>query len=161
VLQQQTWLPAILEAGADEQALAQQLREGGYAALRSLIEEVQERIKRFEDEEAEETLRLIEAAARLAPEPGRVSPAWQTVWEDLRTMAQQKIKALRTVPPEERDGEWQVILDNPYVHQQIVCYPGLSFLEAAYLFGYFKTDLKRNEYVRLQKIVTVIMDFGG
>lgn len=159
-MHQQVWLPAIQEAGADDQALARRLREGGYAALRQLIEEVRGQIKRFEDGEAEETLRLIEAAARLSPEPGRVSPAWQTIWDDLRKITEQKIRVLRTIPPEERDGEWQVILDNPYVHQQVVCYPGLSFLEAAYLFGYFKTDLKRNEYVRLQKIVTVMMDFG-
>jgi hypothetical protein len=68
---------------------------------------------------------------------------------------------LETVPPDQRGGEWQVILDNPHTIQEIVCHPGLTFDDAAYLFSYFRPGLERNEYIRLQKIQNMIVQVGS
>lgn len=72
-----------------------------------------------------------------------------------------KIQVLQTIHKEDRDGEWQVIIDNPFAIQEVVCYPALNFLDAAYLYAYFRPDLEKNEYLRLQKIQTLVMEFGS
>lgn len=140
--------------------LQQEIRQEGYSALSRMIDQLKDRIKHFTDEEIDEVQHMIKRASEVFPVPGKISPAWQSIWDELRSMVEGKMKVLRSIPKEKRDGEWQVIMDNPYIHQDVVCYPGLSLMEAAYLYGYFLHDLKRNEYIRLQKIDTLIMDFG-
>ena len=52
-------------------------------------------------------------------------------------------------------------MDNPLVVQEVVCYPALTFGDAAYLYAYFRPQLEKSEYIRLQKIQTVIQEIGG
>ena len=52
-------------------------------------------------------------------------------------------------------------MDNPYTNENIVCYPGLSFIEAAYLYSYFMVNLAKNEYIRLQKVVNLLISSGS
>ena len=141
--------------------LSQELLQGGYSAVFRFVEQFRERIKTFGDEEIEKMQQLITKGETFLPEPGAVSPSWQDLWEHFRLVTDYKINALKTIPASERDGEWQVLLDNPYTHQDIVCYPGLTFAEAAYLYGYFRSDLKKNEYIRMQKVQNLIMEFGS
>ena len=146
---------------ADLNELRELFKKDGYPAFYGLITGLKDRIKHYEDDQAEEVERLIQRAAEMIPSPGTISPSWQTIWDELRAMTSSKNKVLNSVPQAKRDGEWQIIMDNPFVHQDVACYPGLSFLEAAYLYGYFRPDLAKNEYIRLQKVETVIMDFGA
>jgi hypothetical protein len=67
---------------------------------------------------------------------------------------------LSCIPAEDRAGEWQVLIDNPYVPQQVVCYPALTFLDAAYMYGYFQRELKPHECLRLQKVTHLLIKNG-
>lgn len=150
---------------ADTAELQQQLQDkvqsDGFTGLRLLLEGFKERLKRYSEPEQAHMEALIARAKRLFPKPGDFSPSWVSIWDDFEKMIAFKRFVFESVTPDGRDGEWQVIIDNPYTHQDIVCYPGLDFLDGAFLYAYFRTDLKQNEYIRLQKIQNVIMAFGS
>ncbi|MCZ8515995.1 hypothetical protein O9H85_27060 [Paenibacillus filicis] len=151
------------QALTDEQLseFQQRIRKEGFTGFRLFLEGFRERMKAFEDRDLEPMEALIERAKQLFPEPSDFSPSWVKIWDDFEQMISYKRLVFETIGPAEREGEWQIIIDNPYTHQEIVCYPGLSFLEGAFLYAYFRTDLKQNEYIRLQKIQNVIMAFGS
>jgi hypothetical protein len=150
------------KASTEEQCktIQQQLQTGGFSLFREFVDEYLEFIKAYTDEGKEEIHVLLDKSKRFFPDPGSFSPAWQTLWEDYGMIVKYKNIAMETVPANEREGEWQVILDNPYINQQVVCYPGLDFLEACYLYGYFHPGLENNEYLRLQKIQTLLYNHG-
>jgi hypothetical protein len=150
------------QAKSEQQLLTvvKEIHEGGYSSFRDFLEGFREKLKSFDDSDAEEVTALVEKAESLLPEPVSLSPSWENVWQELKETASYKIKALHTIPAQEREGEWQIVMDNPYTNQEIVCYPALSFLEAAYLYGYFRPTLKKNEYIRLQKIQNLLLDYG-
>ncbi len=154
---------SFIKAATDQELrdIQANMHEEGYSAFYRFLESFTEKIKCFQDEDAEDIARLLEKAKQWFPTPVVFSPSWEKVWEELEETIACKAKALQSIPAGERDGEWQIILDNPYAIQDVVCYPGLSFDEAAYLYGYFHPQLVKNEYVKLQKIQTVIMDFGS
>lgn len=133
----------------------------GYGAFRDLVDEFKAAIKRATDLDEEEVRSRIEAAERLFPEPAKFSPTWQVIWQELKGMLRWKAYVYRAVPEAERNGEWQILMDNPFTNQEVVCYPGLRFDEAANLFAYFRPNLVKNEYLRLQKVSTAITENGG
>lgn len=148
----------------DESEL-EQLREHvereGYSAFRQLLDQFMRALKQIENEESIGRVKLqVEKASSLFPEPARFSPSWQNVWNELLDSLRWMEHVYEHVAVSDRNGEWQVLLDNPFTNQEVVCYPGLQFQEAAYLFGYFKPTLVRNEYLRLQKITTAIIVTG-
>ncbi|WP_248925805.1 hypothetical protein [Paenibacillus hamazuiensis] len=152
-----------LEKAVSEEQLAelqQTINEGGYSAFYQLQEGFHEKVKNFVDEDGPEVQQLIEKARKLFPEPKKFSPSWQSLWDELAETTRLKIRVFQTIPKADRDGEWQIVMDNPVAVQDIVCYPGLEFMDAAYMFGYFRPKLEKNEYIRLQKIQNVIMEFG-
>jgi len=150
------------EAESDEQCarVQEELLHGGFSAFRTFVDDFHELLKRYEDADMESVKRLVDKAKRLIPDPGKISPAWQQLWPNFEQIVAYKNMAMQTVPESERDGEWQIVMDNPFVHSQVVCYPGLQFIEAAYLYGYFHPGLEKNEYIRLQKVVTLLYDHG-
>jgi hypothetical protein len=133
----------------------------GYAVFSEFLEWMKDKIKRYEDHEMREIQALLNKAMDIFPEPGDISPSWQDVWKQYQAIIKCKNDVLQKIPNGKRDGEWQIIVDNPYSNESIICYPALTFLEAAYLYGYYGADLKRNEYIRLQKIGNVITHFGA
>lgn len=141
-------------------ALQQEIHEGGFSVFREFVDDFLELLKRYEDPQKDLVLQYLEKAKGLVPDPGSISPAWQKLWEEYEEIIRYKNLAIERIAPEERPGEWQVILDNPYINQQVVCYPGLTFIEAAYLYGYFHPGLVQNEYLRLQKVKTLLMNHG-
>jgi hypothetical protein len=145
---------------ADLRAFRTEMEKKGYPAFFSFAEEFREAIKQYADGEARDMLGWIRRAREWFPNPGRFSPAWERLWEEFERICASKNEALAAIPPGERDGEWQVLIDNPYVPQQVVCYPGLTFAEAVYLFAYFRLDLAPNEYVRLQRVTNVMTVAG-
>jgi len=144
-----------LDGDAELRAFREGMERAGYSAFFAFVSDFREAIKRYTDEEAAAMAALIERARALFPVPGRFSPAWENVWTELERICAAKNEALAAIPPAARDGEWQVLIDNPYVSQPVVCYPGLSFLDAVYLFGYFRQDLAPNERLRLQRVTDV------
>ncbi|MCP1305758.1 hypothetical protein [Paenibacillus tyrfis] len=155
---------ADFEAAGTEQELAafrESIQRQGFTAFRLLLEGFRDRLKQFTDGDMESVNELLERARQLFPKPETFSPSWVNIWDEFERMAAYKQTVLETIPAEEREGEWQVLLDNPYTNSDLVCYPGLSFLEGAYLYAYFRSDLKQNEYIRLQKIQNLVMAFGS
>ena len=132
----------------------------GYSHFSKFIDGFREVIQLYDEEDGLYMVQLVEKAAMLFPKPIVFSPHWQSIWEQFEATVRYKNSVFQRIPLEQRDGEWQIILDNPFTNQEVVCYPSLGFIEAAYLYGYFRPDLKENEYVRMQKVESRIVEFG-
>jgi len=145
----------------EERQLGRRIAEGGYSRFSELLESFRHWMKTADESSIGQVKEWIRKGRRIIPEPGRISPSWTHVWEELERFLRHKERALRQVPPHEREGEWQIVMDNPYTNESVTCYPGLSFIEAAYLYGYFLDSLKKNEYIRLQKVVTLLVTEGA
>ncbi|MCD1260103.1 hypothetical protein B5M42_014910 [Paenibacillus athensensis] len=148
------------EAGQERQELATRIRQEGHSCFRRFIDSFTAAIKAAQDGELERIEQLIAQAQELFPVPAEFSPSWQKIWDELLEMSANKRSVLEEISAAERDGEWQIIIDNPKAIQEVVCYPGLPFLDAANLYAYFRPQLAQNEYIRLQKIQTVIQKIG-
>jgi len=149
------------ETPAEREAVAARLLTGGYSVVYRLVDALRERIRAFADGEADGVLALIGKAKAVLPEPGNVSPAWQNVWNKLENMVRYKQQALETVPPEHRDGEWQVLVDNPFENRETACYPGMTFDDAVFVYAKLRPELVENEVIRLQKVVTHLTVTGA
>jgi hypothetical protein len=132
----------------------------GYYAFFAFIEDFREALKNYDETEIREIGDLLSLCLQLFPQPGRFSPSWDRVWQEFEGIYQAKNDAMAEISPSERKGEWQVLIDNPYMHQQVVCYPDLSFTAAAFMYAYFQKDLKPNECLRLQKVTHLLMRNG-
>ena len=142
-------------------AFGEQLRAEGFTAVRRLLDEFRDYLRRFTDSEGERALELLRIARIAIPEPGRISPSWAYIWQEFERIIRTKNYLFKSIAAADREGEWQVLLDNPHSNQNIAVYPALSFMEAIYMFAYFRTDLTNNEYIRLQKISTVVTFTGA
>ncbi len=155
------WFERFANAGeSDYAAVGGELVRGGYAAFSDLLDGLRRRLAEAEEEQIPQLKELVEKGRNLIPDPGAISPSWETVWEDFDRYIGYKQEAMSTVAVSERAGEWQIVMNNPYTNEGIACYPGLSFPEATYLYAYFRKDLKKNEYLRMQKIVNLLMVQG-
>lgn len=150
---------------AESEAQIAELRDTfaqeGYPAFYRFLDRFKMVIKTFHDGQEGEVLALIAKARQAVPEPGAISPSWTHIWDKLEKMTEYKLKILQSVPQEERNGEWQILIDNPFTNREVACYPGLSFADAVYIYAQFRPDLEDNEYIRLQKIQTHVTEFGG
>jgi hypothetical protein len=133
---------------------------GGYSLFSQLLTGLKQHLMSCDELGLEQAKQLIEKGKAVIPQPVLISPSWEKVWGEMERLIYYKGEALRSIPHSERNGEWQIIMDNPFTNEGISCYPALSFDDAAYLYGYFRKDLRKNEYIRLQKIVNVIMSNG-
>lgn len=134
--------------------------EGGYSLFSRFVELLRNELKKSEELQMEQVQEIIRKGRLALPEPGFISPAWSSIWDDLERTAACKMEALRAIGPEERTGEWQIIIDNPYSHEPIICHPGLTFPEAAYYYGFFRLSLQKNEFIRLQRIENMLTSSG-
>ncbi|BBH19940.1 hypothetical protein Back11_12850 [Paenibacillus baekrokdamisoli] len=159
---QNDYFQQLIEMRNDEDArgLGVQLRQEGFTPVRRLLDRLRDYLRQFTDEEGEMALELLHYARTALPEPGQISPSWAHIWQEFERIIRTKMYTFRSIAVEEREGEWQVLLDNPHSNQNIAVYPALTFMEAIYLFAYFRTDMTRNEYIRLQKIATVMTVTG-
>ncbi|WP_052487744.1 hypothetical protein [Gordoniibacillus kamchatkensis] len=151
---------AAAEAAEVQTRVSEGVKEKGYSAFYPIVEGFWALLRTFADDETERVEELLRRGRRMFPEPAAFSPSWEKLWDELEQVAAYKKHALLSVPSPEREGEWQIVMDNPYSNQEVVCYPALTFMEAAYLYGYFRQKLEKNEYIRLQKIQTLIMNYG-
>jgi hypothetical protein len=144
----------------DTNEFTKQITHGGYSLFSKFIDGFREQIRIYDDVDQQLMVELVERARTLFPAPIQFSPHWQSIWDEFQNIVHYKNSIFQRIPSLEREGEWQVILDNPFTNQEVVCYPALPFIEAAYLYGYFRPELKENEYVRIQKVVNRIVEFG-
>jgi hypothetical protein len=133
---------------------------GGYSLFSQLLEGLKEYLVTCDETMIEQAQLLIAKGREIVPQPSVISPSWEKVWGEMDRLIFHKSEALRSIPLADREGEWQVIMDNPYTNEGITCYPALTFSDAAYLYAYFRKDLRKNEYIRLQKIINVVMSHG-
>ena len=147
-------------APGGEADFGEELRAGGFSAVRVFLEDFRAFLREYDEPRQEEAERLIARGRSALPEPGRISPAWARIWDEFADIAAYKRDVFNRIPSDSRDGEWQVLIDNPYTNGQIAVYPALSFLEAAYLYAYFRTGLLPNEVIRMQRIHNVLFDTG-
>ncbi|SEM85943.1 hypothetical protein [Paenibacillus sp. OV219] len=145
----------------DIQSFGQQLHGGGFTALRRFLDDFRDYLRQYEDGACDLADELIRRAKLAVPEPGRTSPSWTYIWTEFEGIIHTKRDVFQSIPKSQRDGEWQVLLDNPHSNQNIAVYPGLTFIEAVYMFAYFRTGLTNSEYIRLQKISTVMTYTGA
>jgi hypothetical protein len=152
----------VEEATSEEEfaRIGRTVREEGYAGFHELLDGIYDRLKRYDEQDSRAVRELLDKAKRIVPDPGEFSPSWDRQWEKVDRFIQYKQQVFTHVPREQREGEWQIIMDNPFTNDQVVCYPSLSFLEAAYLYAYFRDDLQKNEYLRIQKIVSLFEATG-
>jgi hypothetical protein len=149
-----------LSTPEEEHAYREAMVTAGYYAFFSFAEDFREALKRYGDAEIASMCERLAAGRRLFPHPGRFSPSWEELWDEFDAIYKAKNDALTAVPADARDGEWQVVIDNPHTPQQVVCYPGLSFLDASYMYAYFQRGLKPSEYLRLQKVSHLLVTNG-
>ncbi|MFC4597908.1 hypothetical protein [Cohnella hongkongensis] len=144
-----------------EQTHSEEIASKGYFSFYRFIEDFREGLKTYSDDDIPLYRRKLTRARELFPNPQRFSPSWGGVWDEFELIFGVKNDVLASIPPLQREGEWQIVLDNPYSHQPVVCYPGLPFLEAAYLYGYFQRELKPNELLRLQHVASLLSVRGS
>ncbi|MFC5700077.1 hypothetical protein ACFPVX_02175 [Cohnella faecalis] len=150
-----------LSALEEGQEFREKMESAGYSSFYSFVEQFRRELQAYTDHSAAGVLLLIDRGRRLFPEPGRFSPSWDALWDELESVCMAKNETLAAIAPSEREGEWQVLIDNPYLPQQVVCYPALAFVDAVYLYAYFLRDLKPNEHLRLQKITPFLVRTGN
>jgi hypothetical protein len=139
----------------------QDMESAGYYPFFAFVEDLRGTLKAYADEDVAIIGELLARARADFPNPIRFSPSWEKLWDELQQLFIAKNETLNAVSASERGGEWQVLLDNPYLPQQVVCYPSLCFTEAAYMYAYFQKDLKPNEVLRLQKITRLLTKSGS
>jgi hypothetical protein len=144
----------------ERQVFKEKIDAAGYHLFSRFIDGFREAIKSYTDEQQGSIQQWIDTASELFPTPIQFSPHWQSIWDDFTQTVYHKNRMLQQFSPAEREGEWQIVMDNPFTNQEIVCYPGLDFIDAAYLFGYFRPELKENEYIRLQRVVNRVVEKG-
>lgn len=149
-------MAAMLADSLRREELKETVERAGYDAFRALIDQLEQSLKSVDEEGFALLEEQLAWCRETFPEPSRFSPTWQIVWDELEGKLDGKRRAFEAVPAGEREGDWQIIMDNPFTNQEVVCYPSLSFIEAAYLFGYFKPTLEKNEYLRMQKVMTAV-----
>lgn len=159
---QSKWIDEIQSSTSSQQLveIGIQIKNTGYTGFYEVQDFVRELFKRTDESKLSSFNELIEKIKIAVPKPGEISPSWEHFWHELDRMTQLKDKVFTEVHESTRDGEWQVIIDNPFSHDNVACYPMLSFLEGVYLYCYFSLNLKKNEYLRLQKISSIVTMHG-
>jgi len=149
-----------LTASDERTAFRQTMETKGYRAFFTFVDDFRNLLKRYAEPESEEVGELIRQARADFPNPQQFSPSWDNLWEVFEAIYAAKNETLADVPAPERDGDWQVLIDNPYLPHHVVCYPGLAFVDAAYTYAYFQQELKPNEVLMLQKVSHVHIKNG-
>lgn len=142
------------------EAFGAELRKAGFTPIRRFLDDFRNYLREYGEAESGYATELLKQAREALPEPGQTSPSWTYIWREYDVIVRTKAQIFRDIPSTDREGEWQVLIDNPFSNQNIAVYPGLTFKEAAYMFAYFRADLTNSEYIRLQKVATV-MTFSG
>lgn len=149
-----------LENEQESEQFVKEIQEQGFMALNNLINSFYEKIKEMEDKEFKQVEIWIQLGKDLLPDLATFSPTWSNTWKNLQTIFERKVEFYSQVPLAEREGEWQVLFDNPFITDDIVCNSNLKFAEATYLIAKYLLNLKKSEIVKLQKVITYAKTTG-
>lgn len=157
-----TWFEQFIEITTDEQKIQfkNSIEEAGFSAFNQLIQSIYNNLKLMEEKEFKQLKIWLELGRELFPDLVSVSPSWENTWRDTFKIYQIKVDLYKEIPEEERNGEWQVLFDNPFSTEEIVCNPNKTFAEATYLMAKYQLGIKKTEIVKLQKVTTVIIRKG-
>lgn len=136
------------------------LLANAYTNLRNLTDQLTESIRKAEEADFPVIAGWIQQARHLIPDPHQISPYYQSVWDKLLKVLTYKQEAFMSFAQDHRDGEWQIVFNNPNTHDELLCIPSLTFTEACYMFAKYRTDLKQNEILRLQKVTDHLTTTG-
>lgn len=150
------WVVEALAGVTEVQELATYLQTEGYKAVQTVIFYLEKKLRAAGEAELKTWGDAFERARAAVPNPGQYSPSWREIWDELAAAQQEKQLVFRRISPEERSGVWQVIFDNPYSTDGVVCHPGLALEDAAYLYAGYRYHVKKNEHVYLQKVQTYL-----
>jgi hypothetical protein len=156
------WVESLKDLSSNEelQRFGGEIKAAGFSGFYEIQDYIRDTFKRYDESSMNDFILFINQVKIAVPNPGEISPSWTKFWLEIDRMIEIKNGLFSQVTIDNRDGEWQVIIDNPFSHDNVACYPMLSFLEGTYLYAYFYLNLKKNEYVRLQKITNVVMTHG-
>ncbi|TCS84460.1 hypothetical protein [Tepidibacillus fermentans] len=144
----------------EKKVYKQTVEQGGFAVFNELIRSFHEELKKLDENGFEQMQDWIELGKELFPELYRFSPTWEYFWDEITQLYQNKQEFYQIVPKEERDGEWQVLFDNPFSTEGIVCHTDKNFAEATYLAAKYQLSMKKAEILKLQKVSNTIIKRG-
>ncbi|MBO8171186.1 MAG: hypothetical protein H0Z33_04745 [Bacillaceae bacterium] len=147
----------------DEQMLAEAVHtmtSEGFSGVRSLIYRLKQELEDVDEPDFAWMDRQLEKGRKWIPDPETYSPSWKGIWDVMEQEFTLKKKAYDRVPPADREGEWQIVINNPFSTEGVICHTDLTFPRAAYLFGHFRRNLHRHELIKFQKAMTVFRETG-
>ena len=159
-MNQEQWMVEALAGAVEVTELADYLQAEGYKAVQTVIFYLEKELRSAGEAELQTWGEAFERARTAVPNPGQYSPSWREIWDELAAAQQEKQRVFEQISPEERSGVWQVMFNNPYSTDGVVCHQGLSLVEAAYLYAEYRYNLKKNEHVYLQKVQTYVAEIG-
>ncbi|OEF99928.1 hypothetical protein BHF71_07415 [Vulcanibacillus modesticaldus] len=158
----ESWFNNFIEIATEEQKLnfKKSIEQEGFSAINQFIRSFYEKIKEMDQDEFEQVKNWLKKGEELFPNLVDFSPSFENTWRDLLQLYQIKVELFSQVPVDQRDGEWQILYDNPYSTEPIVCHSNKNFVEATYLMAKYQLGIKKAEIVKLQKVITVIIKNG-
>ena len=144
----------------NEEQLAQEIKSLSYKDIYDWITRLTNELEIASEGEFARLEELIQNAATILPDPQSYSPSWDGIWTELQAILEIKQQVFKKIPPQERDGEWQLLFDNPFSTEGMVNHVNLTFDKAAYMFAKYRKDLAKLEYVSLQKVQRFITENG-
>lgn len=156
------WFNRFIQISDDTEKnqFRENMTEAGFSAVNQWLRSFYDHVKNMDEQGFKSMREWLELGKEVLPELGQFSPSWQNTWQELFDLYQIKTEAYASIPDEQRDGEWQVLFDNPFSTDGIVCHSNKTFAEATYLFAKYRLTLKKAEYVKLQKVVTSMVQKG-
>ncbi len=150
-----------ISSPSEELAFKDSIEDVGFSAVNQWIHSLHNTLKKMDEKEFVQVKQWLELGKGLLPNLKSFSPSWEETWNDLFHIYHLKVDFYSKISMEERNGEWQVLYDNHFSTDGIVCHSNNSFAEATYLAAKYQLHLKKAEYVKLQKVVTSIVSKGN
>lgn len=147
-------------SGEDKQELVKEIENQGYTLINEWIKRLDLDLQQADEDQLKEVEKDIQTAQEVLPNPDKYSPLWVNAWKDLIAILSIKKKVFEQIPAGEREGEWQILFDNPYSTDGTVIHLKLSFPIAAYHYAKYRNGLHKHEYVTIQKAHRYITEYG-
>lgn len=144
----------------EKQELVKEIEAQGYALMNEWIKRLDIDLQLADEGHLDQIGKELLTAQELWPNPEKFSPLWDNKWEDLLSILAIKKQVYQEVPASEREGEWQILFDNPFSTEGTVIHVKLSFPTAAYQYAKYRHGLHKHEYVTIQKAHRYITEYG-
>src|SRR5690349_15040200 len=113
-----SWFDRFANAAGDDCALVgSEIIRGGYSAFSDLLDGLKRLMAEAQEEQALRLEELVLKGRKMIPDPGAISPSWETIWEDFDRYIAYKLEAMARVAASDREGEWQIVMNNPYTNE--------------------------------------------